>query len=224
MNDTLRRLAFATLLCIGAIAYEGHGIGATLSTPLPDTCAPTLAQDASGNFVVSCGGSGGGGTPPPPPPPPGPTSCPGFAATHIVPVTWGKTTQTLVAMGPDDALVYKFTVPSTAASMLKAGTMALVEYGSAPNPRFGTFSTQACDFAGTFAVRDSTGNPSVFCYENQPACSTQIGLSFTTNPLRTGAAEVVVGGTYYVNIGNQSGSCTASGVCDVLTNWGWPSR
>jgi hypothetical protein len=155
-------------------------------------------------------------------------------ATHVINIAWGSTSQTFTSQnggfGPNDALVLVFTAPANGGTLLKKASLSAAEYGDAPNQRYGTLSTQPCDFPPTLqsptsAVPIIGGGPpptEIFCSPNL-ACSTSVNLGWAFNPARTGAAQVQPGVKYYINIANQPGSCFANGSCNMILNWGWPS-
>ena len=218
----VRWLSICVLALFAMIVYE-NAPAQSVTVPLPTNCSPGLTGPTSGAWVVSCSGVTPPPTPPPPPPP-GPISCPGFAATHVITAIWGSTGQTIVGDGPNDALVLKFTIPASAGSLQKAGSAALAEYQSPTNPRYGALSSQPCDFTGVAAVTVNGDGPEIFCLPTSAACSTSVNANWATNPAKTGSGLVYVGQTYYINIGNQVGTCTQAGVCDVVVNWSWPSK
>jgi hypothetical protein len=175
----------------------------------------TGPSQSSGTITVNSGGGGG-------------SSCAGFAATHNISIAWGSTAQTMTAanggFGPLDAVVLKIVVPGNVGTFTKKGTFAGVEYSNdPPSARYGTVSTQPCDFAGTSAVSVFGGGTQIFCLANQ-VCSTNLSFSFAFSPLKVGSAQFQAGQTYYVNIANTPGTCYANGSCNMLFNWGWPTQ
>jgi hypothetical protein len=178
---------------------------------------------------ISVSGGGGGG-------PINCTAAQGITgATHLIDVTWGVTAQSFTSQaggfGPNDAVVIRFTTPGNSGTLTKKGLIAGAEYGDAPNTRYGTMSTQPCDFPATTASPTSAlpiigGGPpptEVFCGSTM-VCGTAVNFSWAFSASKTGAAQVQAGTTYYINIANQVGSCTANGSCNMIFNWTWPSQ
>jgi len=191
--------------------------GNVASTTTFTATATNGAGSTAANYTVQVNTGGGGNI-----------SCAGFAATHTINVTWGVTAQTQTApnggFGPLDAVVLVFTAPATGGTLTRKGTLAGVEFGDAPSPRYGTVSTVACDFAGTSAVSVICGGTQIFCTANG-TCSNDVSFSFAFNPTKTGSALLVPGTKYYVNVANNAiGSCVANGSCNMIFNWGWPTQ
>jgi hypothetical protein len=166
--------------------------------------------------TVNIGGGGGG------------INCAFAGPTNVISVKWGVDGQTqtgpLGGFAPNGALVLKFTTPANGATLLRKGSVSGAEFGDPNNPRFGTLSTTACDFAGTNAPTITGTSPpqqQIFCFANSLACSTNVSFGFTFNPLKTGAALLQPNTTYYINLGNQSGSCWVNGSCNMIFNWSW---
>ena len=176
------------------------------------------APQVSGTITVGTGGGGGNID----------CSAQGFAATHVFNIVWGSTAQTTTAanggFGPLDALVMKFTAPANGGTLTKMATMSGAEYGDAPNARFGTVSTLPCDFGGASALPIFGGGQQIFCLASQTACSNSTSFSAAFLNTRIGSAQLTPGVTYYVNVGNQAGSCAVNGSCNMIFNWGWPTR
>jgi hypothetical protein len=125
--------------------------------------------------------------------------------------------------GPNDALVFKFTTPANGGTLTKKGSVSAAEYGDPSASRYGTLSTVACDFAGTNAPTITGTTPpqqQIFCLATQTACSTNVSFGITFNPAKSGAALLLPGTTYYVNIGNWHPSGQSF---NMIWNWSWPT-
>ena len=207
--------------------------GSVTSTTGFTATATNSAGSTATSITVSVTTGGGGGTTC--------TAAQGITgATHLINVTWGVTTQTYTnqngGFGPNDAVILAFTAPANGATLLKPGNISGAEYGDAPNARYGTLSTQPCDFpdnplAQSSAVPIIGGGPppsEIFCTLHTSTggtqlCSTNVGLGWAFNPTRIGSAQLQPGVKYYINIANQPGSCFANGSCNMIFNWKWPT-
>ncbi len=93
----------------------------------------SCASAISTTFTVAGTGGGGGGG--------GTIDCgAGFAKTTEYDLTWGTATNTRIAVGPNEAVVVKFTVPPGAPPSVSghAGHLDIFEYGSAGDARWTT--------------------------------------------------------------------------------------
>ena len=191
------------------------------STTTFTATATNSAGSTATTYTVQVNTGGGGG----------PISCAGFNNTLVINVTWGVTAQTFTnqngGFNAGDALVLKFTTPANGGALTKKGGVVGYEYGGPPGPRYGTLSTQPCDFPAsstdtTHAVSIAGGGLGVLCYSGQSACSTAVSMGYTFNPLKVANALLLPNTTYYINIANKSGSCGINGQsCDMGFNWTW---
>ena len=179
------------------------------------TVTVTNATGNSGpvNWSVAISGGGGGGG--------GSADCTpqGYPSTKNVTIAWptdGSVHQVFPAdyggMGPNDALVIKFTTSSVQTASTAAGYINAVEYGSPTSARNGSLSLTPCDF--------SAGLPEYKCSGATSAFAATVGpnVGVTMNASKTCKVNLQPSTTYYFNIINTPGSisCASTGVCDML--------
>lgn len=136
-------------------------------------------------------------------------SCPGFDATHIIPIPWGapqrKFTANFGGFGPNDAIVVKFTTGNTSTTG-SLPRMTAAEYNSSPSSRTAVLSATPCDFS----TQSTPG-------------ATNIGNSITaTFALGTGTGYgyypvLSLNTEYYLNMKNNPGAtCLSQPSCDMF--------
>jgi hypothetical protein len=181
-------------LCTGGFTVSG--------TP----SAPILTCVTSGSPPV---------TEPPPgtePPPSGSLDCRSVldsgvtGRTQVLEMNWSKPQQVRTSgLGPQDAVVVRFTAGSTPSTELV--TISGAEYGSSASGRVAVLSASSCDFSQPPAL--DWGAVSY---------GTTVNVYFTVGPNDSGYYPALLPGTtYYLNVKTDPGaSCTASGVCDMF--------
>jgi hypothetical protein len=136
-------------------------------------------------------------------------SCPGFTATHIIPIDWStpvrKYTEQHGGFGVSDIIIVKFTTGnvSTGSSLPR---LTAAEYNSPPSSRTAVLSAIPCDFS----VQSTPG-------------ATNIGNSITAVfALGTGTGfgyypVLQLNKEYYLNMKNNPGStCASAPSCDMF--------
>jgi hypothetical protein len=191
-------------------------VNATTTFTATPCSSPGQCMTTPGVTVTISGGGGGGGS----------ADCTpqGYPSTKNASFTWptdGSVHQILPGdyggMGPNDALVIKFTTPSSTTSSTGAGFINAIEYPSSSSPaRSGSVSTVPCDFTGG-AVEDKCGGATTaFANNGEP----NVGLTYLQS--RSCKLNLQPNTTYYFNIINTPGNvgCT---VCDMLIQFQKPS-
>jgi len=152
-----------TISCSGggsasAYSWSGGFAQGQTSQQVTGTLTATTAFNASASngggsapasltvTVATGGGQTGGGNVQP---------CAGFANTRVLDIDWNNPQTVLSAsqggMGPNDAVVVRFTVPATAANSVSAGRILTAEYQADLSDKIGALSTTACDFSPSLA-------------------------------------------------------------------------
>jgi hypothetical protein len=153
------------------------------------------------------------------PPPNGPVSCPGFNKTVYIEMPWQTTTQAnrvqtgnYGGLGPNDALVVKFTAPQGVQSYAN-GLITSAEYGGISLPRYATFTTTPCDFT------------SLTHWGVDVASTTTITFRLQVGGTPGFVSYMAPGQSYYLNLKstdrNGNRSCTSS-VCNVYVDFTVP--
>ena len=146
-----------------------------------------------------------GGTPPPPPPPPPPDTpstgtpfegCPGDALK--IDGQWGRTAISTFDFGyfSSNILSVRVQVPNDATGT-SIRTSSWVEYGSGPITREAVFSSAACNFSPTYALKTALGLPA------KSVGTTTFSFKYTFGNATTSAVKLVPGGVYYINVRNR---------------------
>ncbi len=174
-----------------------------------DSGTNTSSSPAKAISWTSGGGGGGGGGG-------GAIDCamPNGGRTIVINASFASAsyfTANFGSMGPNDAVVLKFTTPASDASTRK-GSIAGAEYNSVPSQRYGALSASPCDFAGSFAPLGIFGGG-----------STNATASFAFVQ-KSGVPLLNTGTTYYFNIANAPGAnCNSTGNCDMIINFAIPN-
>lgn len=185
----------------------------TVNTSTTFTATASNAGGAStpASATVTIGGGGGGG----------PISCPGFAATRVVDMTWGPNPQlayttNVGGFGPNDAIVVRFTTSNIITAAGK-GYVQAVEYQDSPSGRTAALSAIPCDF--TVGLPKVGGGMNAYGpNDNGP------WAYFSLYNSKLGASILQPSTTYYFNISNSPGStCQGTGSCNMLITLSKPS-
>ncbi len=135
----------------------------------------------------------------------GSISCPGFADTKVIDMTWSSPTRMLTSgFGPNDALVVRFTTGTVNSPINNLPKLVAAEYGSPPSDRRATLSDTACDFGTGLSLGASVA-------------ANTITSIFSVGPNNTFYYPALSQSkTYYLNIKNGPAStCAASGSCNM---------
>ena len=168
---------------------------ATWQASFSNTAGGAGNNPRSAAFTVQSGGGGGNFA-----------GCP--SGTVTIDGVWGNTSIDTAEFGGfvDNILSIRVAPPSTATGS-STRTSAWVEFGASGTVREAVFSTQACDFSSTNALKSSLGAP--FMSSNQNGVTFKYTItgssSFTV-------AKLTPGQSYYINIRNRypsgANSCT----------------
>ena len=138
-------------------------------------------------------------------------TCDGYANTRVLDVNWANPTRLSTVMGPNDAVVVRFT--TGAGSSTSSGKVAAAEWGSAPSSRVGVLSETPCDFGPQDSSRAASAGTSVTV--RFYVADTLISSSYPVVLPKT---------TYYFNIRNgASPTCASNGVCDIFVDFSKPA-
>ena len=133
------------------------------------------------------------------------TCCPGFTNTRLLTMDWNNPqpllTNSLGGVGPNDAVVVKFTTGSNV-NPNQYGNITGAEYTSDPSTRQGVLSTSMCDFGGTLGF-------------GATSTSNTVTINFSVGANGSGYYPALQPNTtYYYNVKQVPGStCAASGNC-----------
>lgn len=174
---------------------------------IPDTCSMVPVGN---DYQINCTGTSPSPTPtptptPPPTPPPTPTptgtiSCAGAATTRVVDLTWSAYMRVSTTSSYNDATVFRFTVPMTAA----VGSQGRFNGGYLNDLqpyRKVALSSQACDFSSSLALG------AYLPRTQSPMIQFSIGSGDGYYP------GLQPGGTYYVNVLNLT--CAQGANCSM---------
>lgn len=136
-------------------------------------------------------------------------SCPGFAATHIIPIDWNNPQRTFTAnfggFGILDIVVVKFTVGNIS-STSSLPRMTSAEYNSPPSSRTAVLSATPCDFS-----TQSTPGATIIGNSITAVFATGTGSGGGYYPV------LQLNHEYYLNMKNNPGStCASAPSCDMF--------
>ena len=142
---------------------------------------------------------------PPPPPPPAPSGgtpfegCPDDALK--IDGQWGNTAISTFDFGyfSTNILSIRVEVPANATGTYIRSS-SWVEFGTGPIAREAIFTTAACDFSNTYALRTSLGSVARY-----PAGSIAFNFKYTLGNPTTTAVKIEPGKVYYINVRNRYG-------------------
>jgi hypothetical protein len=197
-----RALAALGCLALGLAASswpsDGRAASFTVNVPPNPPQVFTYAQCASFSWngsTLTC-------VPPVQNPPPTPSSgtpfegCPDDALK--IDNVWGDyaIATNLYGYFSSQILSVRVAVPSNA-SGTQIRTTAWAEYGTGPIAREAVFSTAACDFSGTFALRSSLGAPM------KVSNVIRFNFAYSFGPATMTSVHLDPGKVYYINIRNR---------------------
>lgn len=200
-------LALACLaLGLAALSWPSLGRAASFVLQVPPYPPKTYEYSVCSSFTwsgntLTC--VTGGSTPPPPPPPPGPTSGTPFAGCPDdalkIDGQWGNSAISTSQFGyfKSQILSVRVSVPSNATGT-QTRTSSWAEYGTGPTSREATFSTVACDFSNTYALKTGLGQPA-----RVAPGAISFAFKYTLGAASSWSVKVEAGKDYYINIRNR---------------------
>lgn len=169
----------------------------------------TFSSAAQATVTIGGGGGGGGG----------PIACPNVpGTTTTIDMAWGGNVLANTAasgpLGPNDAIVVRFTTSSITSSTA-TGQINAYEYQGPTTARMGALSDTPCDFTAGLPMKG--GGVSAFAGDVGPS------ISFMLVAQKSGAVTLLPSTTYYFNLKNFSGCSSPTGSCDMQVHLHKPS-